>query len=96
MPNYKKLSEVEELEANIKFESDIYWAVADGDYEVIPVPCQDGSELSDTEKAYIMNLAEKHKVKLLYSVKLDTYSIIFSTDGNKIGILPNNYKYFSC
>lgn len=91
VPKIEYLDEksIKQFEEEIAFEQSFYSIVAGTpDFEVIPIPCIDGSYLSVDEKRAIATFAKTYNKKLLFRVSLGAIALTFCEDSELIGISP--------
>lgn len=95
--NFEYLDE-DEIARQLEFETVFFKAIAGTtEFEIIPIPCMDGSYLSNSEKSAIVASAVYEEKTVLYRVSLGETAIVFSKNGGKIGIVPEQEENgFQC
>lgn len=87
--DYLDEESLKRFEQEVEFEHAFYSAVAgSNDFEVIPIPCMDGSYLSLEEKKSIAAYAKAHNKKIVFRISLGKTAITFGEDGKLTGISP--------
>ena len=95
---YLEAKELKKFEEEIHFEYKFFAAVAETeDFEIIPIPCEDGSYLTEQEKQSIVAFAAANKRRILFRVSLGRIALTFSDSNKLIGVSPEyNTDGFPC
>ena len=82
----------------IEFERNFYsYLVNDTNFEVIPIPDENGKFLSKEEKKLITKEAARLGIKLIYRVSHGKIATVFSPYTLKVGVMPDtDSKGFTC
>jgi hypothetical protein len=83
---------------SIDFEYAFYKHIADTtEFEIIPIPCNDGTFLTEVEKQSIIAVAKASDKKILYRIVLGQIAVIFEEHGKLVGMCPEyNVHGFAC
>lgn len=80
---------LEDFKREVDYETKFFEIIAGTpNFEIIPIPCSDGSLLTVEEKLAINNYARVHNKKILYRISMGDHAIILGEDCNLIGICP--------
>lgn len=96
--DYLEENVIEDFRKEIEFEEAFYSAIAGSmSFEVIPIPCNNGSFLSEDDKEAIAAYAKKSEKILLFRVSHGDIALIFGEQGEKLGVVPEfNAHGFPC
>jgi len=96
--DYLEDKDLERFKQEVEFEKIFYSSIAGTEeFEIIPIPCMDGSYLSIEEKQSIAAYAKANNKKLLFRISLGRTAVTFGEDGIVTGISPEfNAHGFPC